>query len=187
MSESELTDSEKREALAELARVSVDNLKNIFNSAPADLSWEEIEQKLAQGQMLKDICGIDPLDLEKNYQEGKQKLENEDYEGAKELFTTLCLYDQSTAKYWAGLALCCENLEYYSEAIECYKMLTLVTGGTNIMPYVCMGYCYLSLGDKEKAKEVLEVGKEIGDPYDEDNRETLDQLDTMLELCKAED
>ena len=40
-------------------------------------------------------------------------------------------------------------MQHYREAIDCYKMMVLVTGGMDPLPYLGMGYCYLSLNEKK--------------------------------------
>ncbi len=184
MSDTEVNEKEIIEAMGEMAKVSVNNLKKVFPSAPAGKSWTEIEERLAKGENLKTICGISDEYMEQSYNDAKEKLLREDFEDAKEIFSTLCLYDQTTPKYWAGLGKCCEGLEYFAEGAECYKMMTLVSGGNNPITYLCMGYCYLSANEKTKALDALESGKEVGDPYDQEQRSVLDQIDELIAICR---
>ncbi|MCR5536644.1 MAG: hypothetical protein K6F05_04430 [Succinivibrio sp.] len=184
MSESQFTEQQFKAACSELAQISVDSLKKIFVTPPLDKSWAEIEQRISQGEQLKDICELEDDYLESVYQEGKGLLEREEAADAKEIFSSLCLYDQRTPKYWAGLGKSCELLKYYPEAVRSYQMLLITTGGTAELPYLCLGYCYLCLGKKDEALEVLETGREICDPSDYESRPVLEQFEELIALCK---
>ncbi|MCR5563048.1 MAG: hypothetical protein K6F46_06735 [Desulfovibrio sp.] len=116
MNTSAPTEAQMKEALAELAKASVTSLKTVFSTPPAGKSWEEIEDGMAQGKSLGEICGLSGERMDGAYEEARRKLERKDYEGAKETFSSLCLYDQQTPKYWGGLTKCCEGLKYYEEA-----------------------------------------------------------------------
>nr|MCR5084116.1 hypothetical protein [Succinivibrionaceae bacterium] len=72
MSETEVNEASLRDALAELAKVSVGNLQRVFDRAPGGLGWEEIEQGLAEGRPLKEICGLPEDDLSAAYGEAKR-------------------------------------------------------------------------------------------------------------------
>lgn len=184
MSESQISESEIKEILSELAKVSTGHLKNIFTSAPANKSWDEIEESLAKGELLKNICELSDDYMESSYKNAKEKLEEEDFGEAKDIFYNLCLFDQTKPKYWGGLGKCCEGLKQYSEAIESYKMLTLVTSGSEPLPYLCLGFCYLKNKDKKNALEALEEGKELCDPYDQEQRPVIDQFENLIAICK---
>jgi len=185
MSDQGISEREYKNIMTELAKVSVANLQKVFTIAPGNLTWEEIESRMVEGEDLKSICNIDDSYMESSYNDGKDKLEREDYAGAKEIFSTLCLYDQKTPKYWSALAKSLESQKLFKEALECYKVLVLLTGGIEPLPYLCMGYCYLSLGDKENALEVLENGREICDPYEDDKRQLMDLIEELIAICKA--
>ena len=174
-------EAQMKEALAELAKASVSSLKNVFATPPAGKSWEEIEAGMAQGKSLGEICGFSGERMEGAYGEAKRKLERKDYEGAKDAFASLCLYEQQTPKFWGGLAKACEGLKQWHEAIGCYKMLTFITGGTQPLPYLGMGYCHLALKDRKSALEALEIGREVADP--EGDRSTLDLMDDLIAIC----
>ena len=177
-----ILDTTMKEAIAELAKASVRSLKSIFAAPPAGKSWEEIEAGMAQGKSLKDICGISGERMDGAYGEAKRKLERKDYEGARETFSSLCLYDQQMPKYWGGLAKCCEGLKYYEEAAGCYKMMALVMGGTDPLPYIGMAYCHIVLNDKKSALEALETGREAADP--DSDRSALELMDELIGICQ---
>ena len=177
-----VNEAQMKEAIAELAKASVSSLKNVFATPPAGKSWEEIEAGMAEGKSLGKICGLSAERMEDAYAEGKEKLDRGDLDGARETFASLCLYEQQTPKFWGGLAKACEGLKQWHEAIGCYKMLTLITGGTQPLPYLGMGYCHLALKDKKSALEALEIGREVADP--EGDRSTLDLIDKLLAICR---
>ena len=182
MSTSAPNEAQMKEALAELAKSSVSSLKTVFATPPAGKSWEEIEAGMAEGKSLGEICGVSGGRMEDAYEEAKAKLERKDYEGAKDAFATLCLYEQLTPKYWGGLAKSLEGLKHYEEALGCYRMMTLATGGTEPLPYVGMAYCHIVLNDKKSALEALETGKEVADP--ESDRSAIQLLDDLIAVCK---
>lgn len=175
-------EAQMQEALAELAKASVTSLKTVFSTPPAGKSWKEIEAGMAQGKSLGEICGISGERMNGAYEEAKSKLERRDYEGAKETFASLCLYEQQTPKYWGGLAKCCEGLKHYEEAVGCYKMMALITGGTEPLPYIGMAYCHIVLNDKKSALEALETGKEVADP--DSDRSALQLMDDLIAICR---
>ena len=175
-------EAQMKEALAELAKASVSSLKTVFAAPPAGKSWEEIEAGMAEGKSLGEICGVSGERREDAYEEAKAKLERQDYEGAKDAFASLCLYDQQTPKYWGGLAKCCEGLKYYDEAIDCYRMMAFVTNGTEPLPYIGMAYCHIVLNDKKSALEALETGKEVADP--DSDRSALELMDELIRICR---
>jgi tetratricopeptide (TPR) repeat protein len=183
MSDSKISEAEIKEILSELASVSTGHLKNIFSSAPANKTWEEIEERLSKGEILKDICELSDDYMESSYKSAKQKLEESAFVEAKDIFYNLCLFDQTKPKYWGGLGKCCEGLKEYKQAIESYKMLTLVTGGAEPLPYLCLGYCHLKNKDKQSALEVLEEGKDLCDPYDHEQRPVLEQFENLISIC----
>ena len=182
MSTSAPNEAQMKEALAELAKASVSSLKTIFATPPAGKTWEEIEAGMAQGKSLGEICGLSGERKEGVYAAAKRKLERKDYEGAKEIFASLCLYDQQTPKFWGGLAKSCEGLKHYEEAVGCYKMMALVTGGTEPLPYIGMAYCHIVLNDKKSALEELETGREVADP--ESDRQVLELMDELIGICR---
>ena len=182
MSTSAPNEAQMKEALAELAKASVSSLKTIFATPPAGKTWEEIEAGMAEGKSLGEICGLSGERMEDAYGEAKRKLERKDYEGAKDAFATLCLYEQLTPKYWGGLAKSLEGLKHYEEALGCYRMMTLATGGTEPLPYLGMGYCHIVLNDKKSALEELETGREVADP--ESDRQVLELMDELIGICR---
>ncbi len=184
MSDSAVSENDISDAMREMAANSIDSLQKIFSSAPEDLYWDEIKDRLAKGEVLKNICGISDEFLEKAYDEGKDELSYRHFEEAQDIFSKICAYDQQTPKYWAGLAKSCEGLGNYSMAVDCYKMMTLLTGGTEPLTFLCMGFCYLSLNDKKNALDVLESGKEVADPTEHKLRAVLDQIDYLIKICK---
>ena len=171
-----------KEALAELVKASVTSLKTVFATPPAGKSWKEIEAGMAQGKSLGEICGLSGERMKGAYDEARRKLDRKDYEAAKEIFASLCLYDQQTPKFWGGLAKCCEGLKYYAEAVGCYRMMALVTGGTEPLPYIGMAYCHIVLNDKKSALEALEIGREVTDP--DSDRSALDVMDELIRICR---
>ena len=182
MSTTAPNEAQMKEALAEMAKASVTSLKTVFATPPAGKSWEEIEAGMAQGKSLGEICGLSGERKEGVYAEAKRKLERKDYEGAKEIFASLCLYDQQTPKFWGGLAKSCEGLKHYEEAVGCYKMMALITGGTEPLPYIGMAYCHIVLNDKKSALEALETGKEVADPGSD--RSAIQVMDDLIALCR---
>ena len=182
MSTSAPNEAQMKEALAELAKASVTSLKTVFATPPADKTWEEIEASMAEGKSLGEICGLSGERMKGAYEEAKRKLEREDFEGAKESFASLCLYEQQTPKYWGGLAKACEGLKHYEEAAGCYRMMALATGGTEPLPYVGMAYCHVALNDKKSALEELETGREVADP--ESDRQALELIDKLAAVCR---
>ena len=58
MATSAPNEAQMQEALAEMAKASVSSLKNVFAMPPAGKSWEEIEEAMAQGKSLGEICGL---------------------------------------------------------------------------------------------------------------------------------
>ena len=116
------------------------------------------------------------------YGEAKLKLERKDFEGAKEGFASLCLYEQMTPKYWGGLAKACEGLKHYEEAAGCYRMMALATGGTEPLPYIGMAYCHIVLNDKKSALDALETGREVADP--DSDRSALQLMDDLIAICR---
>lgn len=183
MTDAVISESEIKDLMTEMAKVSTDNLKRIFSSAPASKSWEEIEERLSKGELLKDICELTDEYMEASYKDAREKLDNSDFDGAREIFYNLCLFDQSKPKYWGGLGKCCEKLKQYKEAIESYKMLTLVTNAAEPLSYLCLGFCHLKNNDKQSALEVLEEGKELCDPYDQEQRPLLEQFENLIAVC----
>ena len=176
-----MAEAREREVLAELARASVRSLKAVFTSPPAGKSWKEIEAELSRGRNLKVICGLSDEVMENAYGEAKEKLGRGDYEGARETFASLCLYDQLTPKYWGGLAKSCERLKFYDEAAGCYGMMALVTNGTEPLPYIGIGWCRLAAGRRFEAIEPLETGLEVADR----DSSAAELIDDLLSICRS--
>ncbi len=183
MSDTVLSEKELQDIMTELSQAAVANLQQIFTTAPGGLSWDEIEDRIAHGENLKEMLELSEEYMDKAYQEGTAKMEEADYEGAREIFSTLALYDDRRPRYWAALGKSCEALELYAEALKSYQMLTLVTRGLKPMPYLCMGYCHLALGDRESAREVLEIGRDLCDPYDDAIRGVRNLIEDLLKKC----
>ena len=181
MNTSAPNEAQMKEALAELAKSSVSSLKTVFAAPPAGKSWEEIEAGMAEGKSLGEICGVSGGRMEGAYEEAKAKLGRDDYEGAKDAFATLCLYEQRTPKYWGGLAKACEGLKHYEEAVGCYRMMALATGGTEPLPYIGMGYCHIAAGHRFEAIEPLEIGQIIAD----NDSPAAELIDKLLSFCRS--
>ena len=54
-----------------------------FPNGPYGKTWKEIEEGMAQGNSLGEICGLSGERMEGAYAEAKRKLERKDYESAK--------------------------------------------------------------------------------------------------------
>ncbi len=184
MSEQALSETELSELLSELSQAAADNLQKIFTEPPHGGSWDDLKERLARGQSLRDICQLPDDYMESSYQEGKARLQDAEYDAARTIFSTLALYDDRNPRYWAALGKSCEALKLYPEALRSYQMLTLVTGGLSPSPYLCQGYCHLALGDMESAREALELGREICDPYDDEQRPIYDRIEQLLTNCR---
>ncbi len=184
MSDNTVTEQELSDAIAEFARLGVEKLKMIFTTPPLDLTWDAIEKRFKEGEALKSICKISDEYMESTYNEAKERLECNDFETARDGFLKLCLFEQKTPKYWGGLGKCYEELKLYKEAASAYRMLLFVTGGNVPLPYLCLGYCHLKQNDLDTAKEILEAGKDIADPYDEAARPVLEQIEALLAAIK---
>jgi len=169
--------------LKDLVKVAVINLQKILPAAPGGKSWEDIEEGLKKGQTIKDICGVSDEKMEKLFGEGQEKFEQNDFEDARNIFASLCLYDQLNSQYWCYLARTCENLDRYKDALTAYQLMTVATRGIEPLPYLGMGYCNLCLGDIEAAREALDIGKDLCMPDSDDDRLILDAIEDLLSNC----
>ena len=61
-------------------------------------------------------------------------------------------------------------------------MMTLITGGTEPLPYIGMAYCHIALNDKKSALEALETGREVADP--DSDRPSIQLMDDLIAICK---
>ncbi len=179
-----ITEKELDSELKDLANVTVANLQKIIPEAPGGKTWDEIEAGIAKGKTLKEICEVSDERMEALFSEGQDKFEQNYFEDAKNIFASLCLYDQMNPQYWCYLARCCENEDEYKQALTAYQLMTVVTRGIEPLPYLGMGYCSLCLGDKESAREALEIGRDLCMPDNEDDRLIMDSIDDLLTNCR---
>ncbi len=184
-----MSDSIDKELLAEkMKEAAKDTVLQLQKSLPGDIidtPWDKIEEGLAQGKSIKEICNYTDEQLEDLKKEGMEFFSRENYGEAGSYFLSLCLYDPGVSGNWLLLAQCFESLEKYKEALTAYQTATVIAEGVEPLPYLGMGFCSLCLGDSEGAKEYLEAGKELcfPDKFDGDG-DLVESFDKLLSECQ---
>ena len=111
---------------------------------------------LAAGGTLKDLRGLSDEDLEAVYAIGFSLYNQGKYAEAEPLFQFACLYGNTQPHYWLALGNCRLMLTKYEAAIEALGFAYLYDSD-NAWPVIQTATCYLALGDKENAKDALEL------------------------------
>ncbi|MBV8190024.1 MAG: SycD/LcrH family type III secretion system chaperone [Alphaproteobacteria bacterium] len=123
---------------------------------------------LATGAELKDLRGLTDEDLETVYAIGFNLYNQAKYEQAEPLFQFACLYGNTQPRYWLALGNCRQLLKKYEAAIEAFG-LAYFHDSDNAWPVIQTATCYLALGNRENAKDALELADKTMDPSKPDD------------------
>jgi len=106
-----------------------------------------------------------------------------DYKKAEELFRRAVKLNTKNSEHYRGLGCVYEAQGQYNKAVECYQIAVKNITGYEDVPinpkladlYTNIAGCYLKLGDREKAMEVLESASE-NNPFGIGTNEVLHKL-----------
>lgn len=111
---------------------------------------------LAKGYNLADLSGLSEEHMEALYALAYQYYEADNFQDAKNIFTSLCLYDTNNEKYYMGLAATLHSLGEYKNAADMYSVACVLSGLLNPEPMYFASICLLKNNQKEDAIVALE-------------------------------
>lgn len=111
---------------------------------------------MAEGGTLKDVRGLTADDIEAVYGIGYNLYNQAKYAQAEPMFQFACLYQHTEARYWMALGNCRQMSKHYQPAIDAYGF-AFALNLEDPWPVVQSAICYLALGNKQLAKEALDL------------------------------
>jgi type III secretion system low calcium response chaperone LcrH/SycD len=113
--------------------------------------------------------------MESLYREAYACYETGHFEKAKKIFAELVSKEPMEKAFWMGLAASSQMQKDYSESVYAWSFVQLLDP-ENPLPYVHAAECFLSLKQKEEAKDSLLVAQEKA----EGNPSLLSKIDLLL-------
>lgn len=150
------------------------------------LSDKELEKLVLDFQRAnvkpKDLYGFTDKEMEAIYTAAYNFFKSGKYENAKDLFTSLTLFNYEEQKYWMGLAATFHMLKNYDKAIEAYAFATFLNP-MDPKPAFHACDCLIKKGDKANAIKALEAAITICD-ISKSNNDIKKQAQALLEGVK---
>ncbi|MCF0254231.1 MAG: SycD/LcrH family type III secretion system chaperone [Duodenibacillus sp.] len=104
------------------------------------------------------------------------------YQDAQVVFQSLCVYCSNDARYWTGLGACRQALQQYPLAVDAYQMAAVIAELKNPDPMLRAAGCLIEMGEKDEAKQALELTLSIGDKQDPKVSECHERAQALLAL-----
>jgi type III secretion system low calcium response chaperone LcrH/SycD len=111
---------------------------------------------LALGGTLKDLRGLSNDDLETIYSIGYNLYNQNKYSQAEPMFQFACFYGHNEPRYWMALGNCRQMQKNYQGAIDSYGF-SFMLDIKDPWPLIQAALCYLAMGNKELARDSLDV------------------------------
>lgn len=117
---------------------------------------EMTKSGLQQGQIPKDLLGINEAMMEGIYGQAYRLYNTGKYRDACQLFRLLIMLNASESKYTMGLAACFHMLKEFRNAVGTYSICGMLDP-ENPIPHFHASDCYIQMGDMMAALIALEM------------------------------
>lgn len=135
---------------------------------------------LASGGTLKDISGLDDDDIEALYAIGYNFYKQGKYDEAESMFQYICLYAHLEPRFWMALGNCRQMQKNHQKAIDAYGFSYMIEQD-DPWPPIQAAVCYLALGNKELAKDSLELAEMSIEPGSDEDGEAARRIAALRE------
>lgn len=112
---------------------------------------------LGNGHTLGQLMGTTLESREALYQLAYRLYGQGKYEEAQRMFAVLLLHDHTDRRFYLAYGACAHMLKRHAVALRYYGMASLLNL-TDPQPLIHMAECQLVLGDRGKARQVLDYG-----------------------------
>jgi type III secretion system low calcium response chaperone LcrH/SycD len=137
---------------------------------------------LTDGATLGDVFNITKDNLEAGYGLAYTLYNSGNFKDAGTLFSSLCLYDHTCARFWMGLAGCRQAEGDLSGAIDAYAFAAYYSALGDPAPAVHGALCYLKLGDRENARALFKASLCMSVPGNSRHAAHAEKAKAMLEM-----
>lgn len=134
---------------------------------------------------IANLQGIDDKQIESLYALAYEQYEAGNYDNAKSLFNTLLLLDPSQVRFFMGQAACLQASKQYEQAIASYSRAFAVSMFKNPEALYNSAMCFLKLGQRQEALDLLSDIDTFTDQENERHRIFADRCKQLLLLLKA--
>lgn len=123
---------------------------------PALQALMALEGYLENGGSMRELFGIDRVDLEILYAYGCQRYRQGDYEGARQVLLALASIDPHAFRYWLALGLALQKIQRHDEALCCFARAATLRLSDPRSSFFA-GVSFQLLGDMAHAREAFEA------------------------------
>lgn len=163
-----------------------ENKAPVYPFDDIDLTTDEIGavyKGIMAGASIGDIFNMSTETIEGLYALAYNHYMAGNFADAEPLFKALCLYKHTETRFWMGLAGCRQALNDLTGAIDAYSMAGVVEALDNPEPFLLAGMCFIKMGERQKAIDVLKGAVVLGKESNPEHlacREKINHLLTML-------
>ena len=87
-------------------------------------------------------------------------------------------------RFWMGLAGCRQALNNLEGAIDAYSMAGVVQAMDNPEPFLLAGMCYIKMGERQKAIDVLNGAVVLGDTNNPQHMACREKIEHLLKMLR---
>lgn len=140
---------------------------------------------LAQGGSLASVQGISQEQVEAFYALAYAQYEAGNYDNALKIFNALVLLNSTDVRFYMGQAACCQALKKYENAIEIYSRAFFIDGLKNPEILYNSAMCFLKLGQRQEALDLLEHVDNFASPDNERHQLFLKRCKQLVLLLNS--
>lgn len=154
-----------------------------------DLTSEQIASVyngLMEGASIGDIFNMSSETIEGLYTLAYNNYMTGNFADAEPLFKVLCLYKHTEIRFWMGLGGCRQALNDLPGAIDAYSMAGVVESMDNPEPFLLAGMCFIKMGERQKAIDVLKGAVVLGNEINPEHMACRGKIEHLLQMLRQE-
>ena len=141
---------------------------------------------LMNGAAIGDVFNMSDETIEGLYALAYSHYMAGNFADAETLFKALCLYKHTENRFWMGLAGCRQALNNLEGAIDAYSMAGVVQAMDNPEPFLLAGMCYIKMGERQKAIDVLNGAVVLGDTNNPQHMACREKIEHLLKMLRQQ-
>lgn len=141
---------------------------------------------IMEGASIGDIFNMSTETIEGLYTLAYNNYMTGNFADAEPLFKALCLYRHTEIRFWMGLAGCRQALDDLTGAIDAYSMAGVVESLENPEPFLLVGMCFIKMGERQKAIDVLKGAVILGHDDNPEHLACREKIEHLLKMLRQE-
>ena len=138
----------------------------------------------AAGKTVAEMRGLSPDEVEAIYSLGYTYYQVGKLDEAEKVFRFVCFMDHLDGKYWLALGAVLQSKRQLDEAVKVYANILLMNMNEP-RAYYRIAECKLALGNRDEAREALEILEKTADVKTAVGREYVAKARKMVERLKS--